>query len=157
MLRALTRRRGRTALVALVALAGFLMCVLPPHQSQAPTGRISETVSASATAGHSSAASRSGRAARAPSSATGQEEIARSPGVHDHHPAPVPVCQATIAHTMEAVKPLRGAALLIGALLVAAVGPAPRDTRVRAPGWATRPPRLLSGFPLLITLGVSRT
>lgn len=78
-------------------------------------------------------------------------------GDHDHGHDHVPVCHTTGAHIMDAATPLLGLFLGLGVLLGAVVGVARLETRARgAPGWSTRPPCRLSGFPLLITLCVSR-
>lgn len=155
MLRALTGRRGLIALVAFVALSGFLMCLLPPHGSHTSTPRGADTASVSTAAAHDSKEPQTASAPRSPAPQVGVDQPS---GDQEHSHTPTPVCHTTSTHVMDVASPLAGLLLgLVGVLLGAVIGVARLDTQAGvAWGWSTRPPCRLSGFPLLITLCVSR-
>ncbi len=156
MLKVLIGERGRSAFVAVLALSAFLICLLPSHHAQAYTTTASAATSTS-TAGPYSAL-QPGDSASAPDTPTANGGTERqSSDDHGHYHDPAPACHATSAHLMDTAKPpIQGSVLgLLGALLIVPARVARNNAR--APGWATRPSRLLAGFPLLITLGVSRT
>lgn len=157
MLRALNGRRGRLALVAFVALSGFLLCLLPPHAPHDSTPRAAETAGVSTA--HGSTAPHAADPAPASSAPVSQVGADPSSGEHEHGHDHPPVCHTTGAQVMDVVTPLLGLLLgLVGALLGADFGLVRLDSWARvAQGWSTRPPCRLSGFPLLINLCVSRT
>ncbi|WP_338600328.1 hypothetical protein [Saccharopolyspora sp. SCSIO 74807] len=151
MLRAISPQRGRTAFLAMFALSAFLLCILPLHHSHVTAAALSGPESVSAATAQPMAPGQTGDSASA--SSTPQDGHSEH---HDHHSAPV--CHATSTHFVDVVKPLQGMFPgLPAALLVAAVGATLLDRQARARWWSTRPPGRLSGFSLLLTLGVSRT
>ncbi|GAA4864099.1 hypothetical protein GCM10023222_15880 [Saccharopolyspora cebuensis] len=122
------------------ALSAFLVCLLSPHHSWAEESARSGV---SASAGHASAAD-----------AAAASDADHPDGGEDH---PAPVCHATNGHVADVVKPVQGLlAGLLAALFVAVAAVRP-DARARARWWSTRPLTFLSGFRLLLALGVSRT
>ncbi|GAB2761963.1 hypothetical protein GCM10027174_43200 [Salinifilum aidingensis] len=156
MLRALQSSRGRTALLVLFALSAFLMCTLPPHHSQIQTA--TQTGATATSGGHPGTAAFHADEAVSTSAAADRQTGPHPEG--DEHPSPV--CHVTSDHVMDAIKRFAPSAqgdllALLGALVVVLAGAAHLDTRARARWRSTRPPGLLAGFPLLITLGVSRT
>lgn len=139
------------AALALFALSAFLMCALPPHAPQAEAGP----------AANAAAVSVSGpAAAHDPGSA-------HSPGQgaahgHDDHSGTGPVCHAIgAAHAVGLLAPSQSSQLeLLGLLalaLIVVAGLLRPGSSQSMSSWWRRPRRPLAGFPLLISLGVSRT
>lgn len=160
MLKGLQRAQGSVGLLALLALAAFLMCTLLPHHSHGQDATSGSAHSASATASHASGVSHHG-AVGEPSHAPGADAVASSPG-DGHEPHQEPTCHNPADQFMDVAGRFMPATPdellgLLGAVLVAAGGVVRPAAWPRVPLWLTRPPRLLSGFPLLIALGVSRT
>lgn len=147
MLRALLRPRG---LLALLALSAFLLCALPPHHSQAePPAPASESCAPASSSSSPPASS----GVQQPGAVTTQEG-------HGHDSGDVFVCHNADALVMEQPALLSSPADLLGlpaaALVVVTAFARLRPCLPRGPS-VRRPLLVLSGFPLLLSLGVSRT
>lgn len=135
--------------LVLFALSAFLMCALPPH---APHAEASPAANAAAVSASAPAAADDSGSAHSPGAAHG----------HDDHSGTGPVCHAVGgSHVAVPLAPSQSSQLeLLGLLALALIVVAgllrPGSSRPM-PCWSTGPRRPLAGFPLLISLGVSRT